>query len=829
MSSWTLSWRLLFRQGRSGALLLLLAGLVVATAALTAVGLFTDRVSRALERQASETLAADLVIASRDPSAETWITQAQTMGLESVSMVTISSAVFINDQSQLIDIKAVSEGYPLRGQVGVRQTLMGEETRGQMSPTRGEAWFEPRGFRELGLEIDDAMDIGQLSLNLTRALSYEPDGGGSQFMVAPRLLMHIDDLKDSGLLGPGARTRYRLLIAGEEAQVAAYARWIQNQWAQAETKGDQRLITPAEGEAQTAEALTQARRFLGVAALTTVILAAVAILLSALRFALAQRDLVALLKTFGARSTTILGALTWMVAWLVALAVVMGGLAGFAVQHILTEVLSGVGTEGLPGPRLSPWLVASSLTALLGAGFALPPLWGLKRVAPIRILNRSLDQQNPLSWGLWLVLVAVGLAIPALQLGDTTLAVIVLGGALGLAVVLAFFAWLAMHLTRLASRQAKAAWRFGLAGLYRRRGAGIIQITALGLGLMALLLLMVVRSELITQWQATLPEDAPNHFVVNIQPDQKDAVFDGLDQAGAQNLQMGPMASVRLISINDEPPPADRFTGQVNVSWVSPETIDRLPPANQISAGRFFQPDSSAEVSLANRWADRVGVGLGDVLVFESGAETFSATVTSLREVEWNSFNINFFILLTPDAGLSLPHQNIASFYWPKNNGGGSLSEINDQYPNVSILDVGGLIERVFEIIERVSQAAEVVFVLTLLAGLIVLLAALEATRDERRHESALIRALGASRSMVRRGLMIEYGIMALIAGALATGGAAITGQLLASELFGFAYTPSPWLFVGGIGAALLLIVGAGWLGNKTVMSTPPMRILRGN
>jgi len=829
MSPWMLSWRLLFRQGRSGALLLLLAGLVVATAALTAVGLFTDRVSRALERQASETLAADLVIASRTPSHPEWIAQAQEMGLESVSMVTISSAVFINDRSQLIDIKAVSEGYPLRGQVGLKESLLGDEIRGQMSPTRGEAWMEPRGFRELGLVVGDPLDIGQTSLRLTRALSYEPDGGGSQFMVAPKLLMHIEDLKDSGLLGPGARTRYRLLIAGEEAQVAGYARWFQDQWSKNNPESNQRLITPAEGEAQTAEALTQARRFLGVAALTTVILAAVAILLSALRFANAQRDLVALLKTFGARSGTILGALTWMVTWLVIVAVIMGGLAGFAVQHILTEVLSGVGTEGLPNPRFTPWVVAAALTGLLGAGFALPPLWGLKRVAPIRILNRSLDRQHPLSWGLWSILVAVGLAIPSFQLGDTTLAVIVLGGALGLAMALAFFAWLAMHLTRLASRRAKAAWRFGLAGLYRRRGAGIIQITALGLGLMALLLLMVVRSELITQWQATLPADAPNHFVVNIQPDQKDDVYTALDQAGAENLQIGPMASVRLIAINDEPPPADRFTGQVNVSWVASENMDQIPPANRITEGQFFQQGATAEVSLANRWADRVGVGLGDVLVFESGAQTFSATVTSLREVEWNSFNINFFILLTPDAGISLPHQNIASFFWPGQDAPGSLSLINDQYPNLSILDVGGLIQRVFEIIERVSQAAEVVFFLTLVAGLIVLLAALEATRDERRHESALIRALGASRSMVRRGLMVEYGIMALIAGVLATGGAAITGELLASELFGFAYTPSPSLFIGGLAAAFLLIVGAGWLGNKTVMSTPPMRILRGN
>lgn len=822
MNTLQLSWRLLMRQGRSGALLLLLAGLMIATAAFSAVGLFTDRVARQLERQASETLASDVVIASRTPTEQRIIDQALANGLATARTVVISSAVFVNDLSQLIDIKAVTPAYPLRGELGLKETLEGQEYRIQHGPSLGEAWLEARGFRELGLEVGDQIEIGNSTLSLSRVLSYEPDGGGSQFMVAPRLLMHMDDLETSGLLGPGARTRYRLLVAGEESSVIAFSRW-----ASSALEAGERLITPAEGEAQTAEALTQAKRFLGVAALTTVILAAVAILLSALRFANAQRDLVALLKTFGARSSTILGALSWMMAWLIVLAVLIGGLMGFAIQHLIAEILASAGSSELPLPRWSPWLSAAALTALLAAGFALPPLLGLRHVTPIRILNRSLDTRSPLSFGLWLVLVGTGLMIPALQLEDVTLSLIVLGGAGTLALLLALLAWVAMHLTHWLSKGAKASWRFGLAGLYRRRGAGIVQITALGLGLMALLLLMVVRSELITQWQATLPEDAPNHFVVNVQPNQKEAVFDALTQAGAQNLQMGPMASVRLVEINGEPPPADRFTGQVNISWVAAEQIDQLPPANRISEGRFFQSNSVGEVSLANRWAERVGVGLGDELVFESGARTVRATVTSLREVEWNSFNVNFFILLTPEAGEALPHQNIASFFWP-NTPGASLSPINQAYPNISILDIGGLIERVFMIIERVSQAAEVVFALTLLAGVIVLLAALEATRDDRRRESALIRALGANGRMVKQGLMIEYGVMALIAGLLATVGAAGTGRLLASELFGFSYQPSPWLFVGGFVASLLLVIGAGWLGNRSVLQTPPVRILRG-
>ena len=821
MSTVRLAWRLLIRQGRSGALLLLVAGLTIATAALTAVGLFTDRIARQLDRQAAETLAADMVIASRQEIDARFVDKARTDGLTVAQMVVISSAVFINDQSQLIDIKGVSPAYPLRGQVGLKASLDGAEVRVRHGPPRGQAWLAPRGFRQLALDVGQTIDLGRASVRLSHALSYEPDGGGSQFMVAPGLTMHIDDLKASGLLGPGARTRHRLLVAGPSSAVTGFANWASEQ-----LSDDQRLITPDEGQAQTAEALTQAKRFLGVAALTSVILAAVAILLSALRFAGAQRDLVALLKTFGARSATILGALSWMVVGLIAGAVVVGGLMGFAIQNVIGDILASAGTGTLPAPRWTPWGVAAGLTTLLAMGFALPPLWGLGRVTPIRILNRSLDTQGPLGLGLWLVLVGAGLAIPALQLGDVLLSFIVLGGAAVLALTLAAAAWAAMHLTHALSRRATAEWRFGLAGLHRRRRSGIVQITALGLGLMALLLLMVVRSELITQWQATLPDDAPNHFVVNVQPNQKQAVFDQLQNAGAKNLQMGPMASVRLIEINGQPPPQDRFTGQVNVSWVAEERMDQLPPANALAAGAFFSQGARGEVSLANRWAERVGVELGDELVFESGAQQFKATVTSLREVAWNSFNINFFILLTPEAGDDLPHQNIASFYWPQDSQD-SLKPVNDQYPNVSILNIGGLIERVLMIIERVSQAAEVVFALTLLAGVVVLLAALEATRDERRHESALIRALGANTPLVKRGLMIEYGLMALIAGALATVGAAVTGRVLAAELFGFSYSPSPILFAGGFLAAFTLVIGAGWLGNRSVLITPPVRILR--
>jgi len=349
----------------------------------------------------------------------------------------------------------------------------------------------------------------------------------------------------------------------------------------------------------------------------------------------------------------------------------------------------------------------------------------------------------------------------------------------------------------------------------------IVQTTALGLGLMSLLLLMVVRTELIDQWRASLPDDTPDHFMVNIQPDQADALREDLAALGVDGLQVRPMANANLVELTGEDPPENAFTGQVNLSW-----IDELPPANVIERGRFWSPGATGEISLANRWAERVGVGLGDRLTFDAGGRTFSGEVTSLREVDWGSFNVNFFILVTPEAAGDLPHQYVASFRAPPDRLE-ALDRIARDRPNVTLLDVGALVDRVFQIIDQVSRAAQVVFAFTLVAGLVVLLAALEATRDQRRSEAALLRTLGAPRRMVRGGLLVEYGVMAVIAAGLAVAGAAMVGGLLAGELFGFDYRPGAGLFVLGFTVSVVLIVGAGWLGNRDVLKTPPVRILR--
>jgi len=812
----TLSARLLLRQGRSGALLILAVGLIVATAALVAVGSFTDRVGRALERQAGEALAADLVIAADQRIPQRVREQAERLDLYTAETISVNTALFVGDETQLVAVKAVGPGYPLRGILRLDPGRGEAEQEVQAPPEPGTAWMDPRAQRALDAGIGDRAEIGVLALDIRAILTYEPDRAGAGFGFAPRLMVHLDDLVASELLGPGARARYRLLLAGEERALRDFRQWFADQ-----REDGQRLITAADADDQTGMALTQARRFLGVAALTAVILAAIAILLSALRFAAAQRDLVALLKTFGASSSRIMLALGLLLGYLVLASVVIGGLIGWGAQELIARILAEGPETALPPARMLPIVSAGLFTVLLAAGFALPPLISLRRVPTMRILNRSLDTRPGLTGLLWLVPVLGALTIPIVQLGDVRLAVIVLGGSAALAGALALAGWLAMLATAVLARRARAGWRFGLAGLQRRRGGGIVQITALGLGLMSLLLLVVVRAELLEQWRGSLPPDTPDHFIINIQPDQVEAVRSSLRDQGAANLQLRPMANINLAAVNDQAPPDHRMAGQVNVSW-----IDRLPPANEVIAGQFFGAGATGEVSLARTWADNLGVELGDELSFESGSQRFRVRVTSIREVDWNSFNVNFFILLTPDAESFLPHQHIASFYL-EDAATADLRAITRAYPNLSIIDVGAIIERVGEIIDQVSRAAQVVFGFTLLAGLVVLLAALEATRDERRQESALIRTLGADDAMVRRGLLVEYSVMALIAALLATLGSAVTGWLLAAELFAFTYRPSPLLFVLGFTVAAVLVIGSGWIGNRSVLSTPPVRILR--
>lgn len=828
MNNLRLSLRLLLRQFRSGALGALFAGLVVACGVLAAVNLFADRIGQSLNLQAGEILAADLVVTSRQRLPAELLDKARELGLATAEMAQLSTLLYLdadpendlvddfNTEGHLIDIKAVTEGYPLRGSLGLAATLDGPPENHSQAPEPGQGWMAARGLQLFGTDTGARVSLGWQPMEISRVLTHEPDAGAGRFMLAPRLLVHMDDLLESGLLGPGSRVHWRLLLAGEESALLRFSSWAETQ-----LKEDQELLWPADAEADTGQVLRQARRFLGVAALSALILASVAVLLAALRFAASRRDLVALLKTFGATNRQITGILSLLLLWLTLAAGLVGSLLGWLAQNFIAAAVAQGPAGVLPAARLWPLWGSAAFTLLLAAGFALPPLIALRRVPPMRIFNRAPGTGSGWRSGLWLPPLLVGLFIPIARLGDARSALIVLGVTAALSAVLALAAWLTMHACRWLAGTVRREWRFGLMGLYRRRGRGVLQITAVGLGLMALLLLLIVRAELMQQWQASLPADAADHFVVNIQPDQQGALREQLLKLGAEGLQIRPMANVHLDQINGQAPEGRQRVGQVNLSWT-----DALPPGNRIVAGQFFDAaKAGAEVSLARSWAERTGIVLGDELNFRSGTEHFSARVTSLREVEWTSFNTNFFILLSPAAGEALPHQFIASFRAP--DAAPAIRQLQHDWPNLSVINIRSLLDRISEMINRVAQAMQIVFAFTLAAGLVVLFIALESTLKERRQEAALLRVLGADQRMIRRSLLVEYGLMAVIAALLATGGAVLAGGLLAGQLFEFDYRPSAWLLLTGLGSSILLVTGGGWLGNRRALAEPPMLLLR--
>lgn len=821
------AWRQLAREWNSPVMLTLLLAVAVAAGAISAVGSLTDRVARALDRNAGEMLAADLAVSSRATLTDAWLNEAQRRNLRSAEIVSFPTVIFAGDNSQLVDLKAVTSDYPLRGELRIADNLDAEGSDIPGGPPVGQAWAEPRLFASLGLTAGDPIQVGNSELILSQVLRYEPDRGGDLYALAPRLMLNHEDMLQAGLLGPGSRAWYRQLYAGGEAEVREFEAWLEQRLAPG-----QRLLTAADEQPQVGSALGQADRFLATAALVTLLIAGAAILLAASQFSDRHRDTAALLRCLGASHRAIMGILSLELVLVALVAALGGGLLGYLAQSVLAEMFAGAVSGGLPPATWQPLVFALLIGLLLAAGFALPPLWRLRRVPPARVLNRSVDDARGSDRWLWLLPLVVIAGLSYYQLGHAQLTLIVVGGTLAAGVVMLAAAYGIIRLLKRGLGGAGGIWRFGLAGLARRARSGALQITGLGIGLTALLLLMVVRVDLLTGWRTSLPPDTPNRFLVNVQPDQRAAVADFLDASGADRLQLRPMATARLVRINGSEPQAEdfddpradrRINGTLNLSW-----SETLPPANRIVAGQWLDSASETpEISLAESWAEPLGLGLGDTLTFEAGADRFTGTVTSLREVDWDSFNVNFFILVSPSAAASFPHQFVGSFHAPDTSSG-ILRGMAQNFPNVTLLDVDAILIRVREIIERVSGAAEIVFLFTLAAGIAVLLAAISATRDERRTEAALLRTLGARNRSILAALVIEYSLTALVAGVLAAVAAGITGAVLATRVFQISdYNPDMTaLALGAVaGAALLLVSGV--VGNSGVLRVPPVKILR--
>ncbi|GAB3731256.1 FtsX-like permease family protein [Luteimonas pelagia] len=821
------AWRALRRELRGGDLLTVAAALVLGVAVMTAVGTLVNRVNLALARNGAELIGGDLGVAGRQAPPDAFAAEAALRGLATARIVSFPSVLFAGERSELAEIKAVDGGYPLRGVLETTRDLAGLAPEASSAPAPGEAYADARLLDALGLRPGDAVEFGDGMLRIARRLHAEPDAGGGLVQLAPRLLVNLADVEAAGLLAPGSRVSYRLMFAGPPGEVAAMRDWLQPRL------DGFRLVSIEDAEQQLRRAFDRAERFLALAALLAVLLAGVATALAANRFALTRVDTVAILRCLGARQSRVLGALAVQLVLLAIPAAVMGLALGLVAQEALVAALGTLLPERLPLPQATPALAGVGIGALLLFGFGLPPLLRLRGVPPVRVLNRNLGRQPALPLLVYGVALAAAIALVVVATRDLRLAGYVLGGLAALALVAAAAGHALLAGLRRLQRRLRGAWRLGLASLARRRGLSVVQLVGLSLSLCALLLLAAVGPALLQQWRAQLPPDTPNYFLLNIQPDQREPVTRMLRDIGVRDVTLEPFASGRLVAINgrdperiefDDPDRADRLQRPINFTW-----REDFPAANRLVEGTFWTPgDTRPQVSLEREWAERYGVGLGDTITLEVGAERYTAEVTSLREADWDSFRVNFFVLLNPAAlaGNAEAYSLVTSFHLPKARAS-ALAAITRAHPNASLLDIDAVLERVREVIARVAEAVQLVLGFSLAAGVLVLLAALQATAGERRHEAAVLRTLGARRAQLRAAVLVEFTALGGVAALLALAGAAGTGWLVATRVFELPPAlPWPGLLAGAAGGILVALVG-GWWGTRRIVRVPPAHALR--
>jgi putative ABC transport system permease protein len=819
----------LVRDARGGELGVLAGAIIVAVTALTAVGFFTNRMALGIREQAGTVLAADLRLESGRPleADGPYVAEARRRGLAASRLVGFASVVVAGEATQLASVVAAGEGYPLRGtlKLAAAPFAPGVATRGL--PARGEAWVDPRLLARLGVAVGGEIALGAERFRVAAVLDYRPDQGTGFQDLAPAILIPADDVAATRLVQPGSRATWSLLFAGPADAVEAYAGWLRAHKSDAE-----RLIDVGESSEQMKSATERAGRFLNLAALVTVLLAAVAVAMGARRYATRHLDTAALLKCMGASQGFVLQVTVLELTGVALAAALAGTLAGFAAQAGLGVLVRGLVRGDLPPPSLAPAALGLGTALVMLVGFALAPLLQLRQVPPARVLRHTLEPP-PLRYGLPYLAAIATLALLLIGLVRDPRLIGYAAGGIALAGLALFGAGLGLvrALKRLRGG-AGIAWRYGLASVARRGRESAVQIVAFGLGLTVLLLLVLVRNDLLGEWRRTLPPDAPNHFLINIEPADAAPLADLLVAHGVPRPVLAPWVRARLTAVNGAPlktrmPKTDRGRAfaerEQNLSWAA-----TLPADNRVIEGRFWEhPDPRRpEVSVASEFQEELGLRLHDRLSFDVAGDTVEAEVTSVRKVRWDGFRPNFFLLFAPgvlesSSGTLMTSVHLDAAQRPL------LTELVRRFPSVTVFDVDALISQVRDLVDRAARAVEYVSAFTLLAGLVVLLAAIQATRDERRYESAVLRTLGASRRTVLLGVAAEFVALGLCAGLLAAAAASAIGWLLATRLFGLGYRLDATVWLAGIAGGVLIVGLSGTFAARDVVTSPPARTLR--
>jgi len=825
MKRFNLALKLLWRDSRSGELTLLLLALLIAVSSSTAISLFADRLQRTMTVQAAEFLAGDLVVAAPALIDEIWLVKARELGLSHSQTSEFASVLLENQEMLLASVKSVSGGYPLRGKLKTSDAESQDETVVGKGPEAGSAWVDKRVLQTLHLKIGDTLTVGEKALTISRLLSYEPDKRGDFYSFSPRVMINQNDLAATGVIQPGSHVRYAFQFSADEQALAAFRDWLKPQ-----LNPSQKMLDIHEDRPELGSALQRAERYLGLSSIVVILIAGVAIAMATRRYTERHFNATAILRCLGCKQAEIvwLYGLQFLVLGLVASGAGCG--LGWLAQFGLFELLKSLLPQELASPS---WLAVffgliTGLAILLG--FALPPLLRLQKVSPLRVLRRDLE---PLPTSGWLI---YGLALAIIggliwrYTEDPKMTSIILGvGTLTLFGLGAGIYSLLLLAPKLLPKMG-LNWRFGLQGLLRNSRASVSQILAFSITLTAMALSFSVRSDLIDNWQQQLPEQAPNHFALNILPERQQAFQDELQQAQIASSRFYPVVRGRLVTINDEPVQGrvskdtqgeGATQRELSLTWTG-----QLPDDNKTTDGDPWQGEQPGLVSVEQKLAESLKIKLGDQLTFTVGSAQFGAKVSHVRSVRWDTMRPNFYMIFSPGTLDNFPTTYMTSFYLADSQKN-LLTTLLKKYPAITILEVDQILKQFKMILTQLTKAINLLLYFALAAGFTVLFAAVYATLDQRIYEGALMRTLGARRGLLRTTHVIEFGLLGTLAGISAALASEAILYALYSRVIHIDYHPSfhLWGALPAIGAATVGL--AGYWGVRQVVSQPPLQVLR--
>ena len=833
LSFWRLGWRTLWRDVRSGDLRLVIVAVTLAVAALTAVGFFADRLKGGLQRDARQLLGGDAVVSSDNATPQAFVAKARSLGLEVVQTLGFPTMARATDAqgggAKLVALKVVEAGYPLRGNLRVASAVGAADATTRDIPAPGTVWVDVPLLDSLSMKPGDTLLLGESRLTVGRVIVVEPDRGAGFMNFAPRVMMNRADVAATGLIQPASRLTYSMAVAGADAQVAAFVQWTDAQVKEGTVRG-LRVESLQSGRPEMSQTLDRAEKFLSLVALLAALLSAVAVALAARAFAASHLDDCAMLRVLGLSQRTIASSYTFEFALVGLFASSLGVLIGYLVHYLFVALLAGLVDASLPAASLRPVLLGLGMGLTLLMAFGLPPVLQLAQVPPLRVIRRDVGNLRPASLGVLSVGVAGFAALLLTASSDVKLGLIAVGGFAGAVVVFAALSWLAVKLLRRIVNEATAPRWLVLATrqISARPAYTVVQVSALAVGLLALVLLVLLRTDLIGSWPKATPPDAPNRFVINVMPEQSDPFQKALTNAGVKNFDWYPMIRGRLIAVNgkDVSPDSyedDRAKRLVDREFNISHTAQR-PEKNDIVAGSWV-PEAQGVVSVEEGIAQTLNLALGDTLRFEVGGVQTESRITSLRKVDWGSMRANFFVIYPVSRLDNVPTTYMGAFKAPET--AGFDNALVRQFPNVTNVNMTATIGQIQRVLEQVIGAVEFLFGFTLAAGLVVLFAAVTATREERTREFAIMRAVGAQGALLRQVQRTELAGVGLLAGFLASIVASAVGWALAKYVFEFEWVVSLWVPLAGALTGAVLALAAGWWGLRDVLRRPVVETLR--